>query len=56
MGETTHEVDTHHPSMCTLLTHIKQVAHLKAAPILLCVLIMRAEAERKFVGMRPGPP
>lgn len=51
-----HVVDTRHPSMCTPLTHIEQVAHSKAAPVLLCVLIMRAEAERKFVGLRPGLP
>lgn len=55
MGMATPVVDTCHSSMCTPLTHMEQVAHSKAAPVFLCVLIMRAEAERKFVGLRPGP-
>lgn len=55
MGMAIRVVDTCHPSMCTPLTHMEQVAHLKAAPVSLCVVIMRAEAERKIVGLRSGP-
>lgn len=55
MGMASPVVDTHHPSMCTLLTHMEQVVHSKTTPVL-CMLIVRAEDEREFVGLRPGPP
>lgn len=56
MGMTTPVADTHHPSKCTTLTHMEQGAHSKPAPVLLCVLIVRTEAEGGFVGLRPGLP
>lgn len=36
MGMATPVVDTCHPSMCTPLTHMEQVAHSKAARFPLC--------------------